>query len=201
MIRKKQKPSVKDLKNCPFCGKLFVDKGSGCCPECTLKQLEEKRKIKDYLEANPGARMKDVMKATGVSLNDVSSMVRDGALVKVHTPGTHPCKGCGNPIRTGKFCKACIASMKEARQKSAEEARLAQEKREAEAEVKTKDETESGGIKGLFGKLMGGGSKSEDKKTAKPLLKTERDSRPEPKSMPKEKRAGYYSMMDRWEKK
>lgn len=195
MIKKKPQ-----MKNCPFCGKVFVDKGSGCCPDCTLKQLEEQRKIKEYLEEHPGARMQDVMKATGVSLTDVSSMVKTGALVKTQAPGTYPCKGCGKPIRKGKFCNACVASMKEARKKSAEEAKLAKEKREAEAEARARAEAENSGLRGLFGRLVGSGFKSEDKKDTKPILKTEKESKPEPKPSP-EKRPSYYSTVDRWGKK
>ena len=38
------------LKNCPYCRKVYVDYGEGCCPVCKEKQEVERQKVRDFLD-------------------------------------------------------------------------------------------------------------------------------------------------------
>ena len=101
---------VEKLKNCPYCQKVYVDYGEGCCPACKDKQESERQKVRDYLKANPGADMMSIAKGTGLSGKVLSRMSKEGFLGERRVAFAHPCRGCGKIIDEGLYCKACIAS-------------------------------------------------------------------------------------------
>lgn len=98
------------LKNCPYCQKVFVDFGEKCCPACKEKQEAERQAVRDYLNANPGADMVAISKATGLSSKVLTRMRKEGFLGSSKMAFLHPCRGCGKYIDEGLYCKACIAS-------------------------------------------------------------------------------------------
>ncbi len=98
------------LKNCPYCRKVYLDVGEGCCPECKEKREGQRQMVRDYLTANPGADMMEIAKATGLSSKVLMTMSREGFLAARRVAYAHPCKGCGTIIDEGLYCKACIAS-------------------------------------------------------------------------------------------
>lgn len=97
------------LKNCPYCRKVYLDVGDGCCPECKEKRESQRQLVRDYLNANPGADMMAIAQATGLSSKVLMSMSREGFLATRRVAYAHPCKGCGVIIDEGLYCKACIA--------------------------------------------------------------------------------------------
>ena len=66
------------LKNCPYCRKVYVDYGEGCCPVCKEKQEVERQKVRDFLDENPGADMMAIAKATGLSAKVITRMTKEG---------------------------------------------------------------------------------------------------------------------------
>ena len=101
---------VTKLKNCPYCEKVFVDYGGGCCPACQEKQDLERDKVREYLIANPGADITAISKGTGLSTKALTRMSKEGFLATRRTVFSHPCRGCGKLIDEGLYCKACIAA-------------------------------------------------------------------------------------------
>ncbi|MBQ7498940.1 MAG: hypothetical protein IJU00_14110 [Selenomonas sp.] len=98
------------LKNCPYCHKVFVDYGEGCCPACREKQDAERQVVRDYLKANPGADMMTLARETGLSGKVLKRMSKEGFLGERRAIFAHPCRGCGKTIDEGIYCKACIAT-------------------------------------------------------------------------------------------
>lgn len=98
------------LRNCPYCKKLYVEYGDGCCPRCKEKQERERQAVRDYLDANPGADMMTISKATGLSAKVLTRMGKEGFLGARKSAFSHSCRGCGKPIYEGLYCKACVAS-------------------------------------------------------------------------------------------
>lgn len=101
---------VGKLKNCPFCQRVYVDYGESCCPACKEKQELEREAVRDYLTANPGADIMTIAKGTGLSTKVLTRMGREGFLATRKAAFAHPCRGCGQPIDEGLYCKACIAT-------------------------------------------------------------------------------------------
>ena len=125
------------LKNCPYCRKVYLDVGEGCCPECKEKREGQRQMVRDYLTANPGADMMEIAKATGLSSKVLMTMSREGFLAARRVAYAHPCKGCGTIIDEGLYCKACIASFAKKRADIAAR-RLIGNLREADGKFLTK---------------------------------------------------------------
>ena len=43
------------LKNCPDCGRIFVDTGLGVCRDCYDKLQEQMQEISSYVRDNPNS--------------------------------------------------------------------------------------------------------------------------------------------------
>ena len=108
------------LKNCPYCRKVYLDVGEGCCPECKEKREGQRQMVRDYLTANPGADMMEIAKATGLSSKVLMTMSREGFLAARRVAYAHPCKGCGTIIDEGLYCKANLRSGAKAERREAD---------------------------------------------------------------------------------
>lgn len=96
------------LKNCPRCGRLFMDMGRKICEACYEKELQDEEKAAEYVRKHPDAHIKEIVEGTGVKEKIVMRMVREGRFVA--TAGveiSYPCERCGKPIINGRFCDAC----------------------------------------------------------------------------------------------
>lgn len=64
------------LKNCPGCGRLYIDSGSSICPDCYQKELEAEETVAAYVREHQGATVVEVCEATGISERVVRKMIR-----------------------------------------------------------------------------------------------------------------------------
>lgn len=95
------------VKNCPVCGKLFADYGTGMCMDCVDKQQEMEKKAVDYVREHPKAKIMEIVEETGVSEAIIKKLIREGRFEQVGVKVTYPCEKCGAPIMNGKICQQC----------------------------------------------------------------------------------------------
>lgn len=96
------------VKNCPECGKLFMENPSGLCPACYKQEEIYEHKIGEYLREFGKSSVEEIHKATGVKEKVILRMLRSGRLF---TEGqnliNYPCDMCGAPIYEGRLCSKC----------------------------------------------------------------------------------------------
>jgi len=108
------------LKNCPECGRIFVDMGTGICRDCFDKEEEKMQEISSYVRDNPNSKVKDICEALGVKERLVMRMIRDGWFVTEGLSIDYPCERCGKSIQEGRFCEKCNAELQKEMEKSKE---------------------------------------------------------------------------------
>ena len=94
------------LKNCPECGRLFVENASGLCPACYEKIEEDEFKVVEYLRNTKKASLQEIHEATGVKESIIMRMLKRGRLFSDFDV-TYPCESCGSPITEGRICSRC----------------------------------------------------------------------------------------------
>ncbi|MGZ0043318.1 TIGR03826 family flagellar region protein [Paenibacillus ottowii] len=97
-----------NLDNCPRCGKLFIKNVRGICQNC-IKEIEiEYEKCVKHIRENKGIHMHELSEATGVSVKQITTFIREGRISIANAPNmTYPCEVCGIPIREGHMCDSC----------------------------------------------------------------------------------------------
>ena len=101
------------LVTCVMCGKLFQTIDKKVCPLCAKKEEEYFTAVKKHLKENPGIRLDDVVKQTGVPVSLMRIWQREGRLKVSNTDGMDlRCDRCGKQILQGKYCVACRDKMK-----------------------------------------------------------------------------------------
>jgi predicted amidophosphoribosyltransferase len=97
-----------NAKNCPSCGKIFMDNAFGICDSCRTAQEQNFRDIKDYVDENRNCTLGELSDATGVSIKRILGYIREGRLMATSgMAGEVTCKSCGAPVAFGNFCDAC----------------------------------------------------------------------------------------------
>lgn len=94
------------LKNCPECGKLFLDNSVGVCPDCYAKREQDELKVADYLREVRKASLEEIHQATGVKHNTIMRMLNAGRIFSDFEV-TYPCENCGAAINQGRLCTKC----------------------------------------------------------------------------------------------
>lgn len=178
---------VVKLKNCPFCQKVYVDYGEGCCAACKEKQESERDLVRDFLNEHPGADMMTIAKATGLSAKVLKRMCKEGFLGERRAVFPHPCRGCGKYIDEGLYCKACIASFARKRSELASR-RLTENLRGGRKEGGSRREADSKFLAKTYNKYL-------DSK-GQPLLKRDRLKKKRHES--RESGGAFYSRGDRF---
>lgn len=98
------------LRNCPYCNRIYLDLGDGCCPECKDKQEAQRDLVREYMAQHAEADIVSIARGTGLSLRVLMRMRREGFLT-VGGPGhSHCCKRCGAPLEEGIYCRYCVAA-------------------------------------------------------------------------------------------
>lgn len=96
---------------CSKCGASLLYKGSGkyICNSCGNVEYDDFGKVKKFIDENGVSTMGVISEATGVSLEKLNLMLRDG---KVEIPEGSKyyikCESCGCSIRYGHFCPDCV---------------------------------------------------------------------------------------------
>ena len=101
-----------DIRNCSRCGKIYAYNGINLCIQCRREDEEDFKKIKEYIDENPGANISEVSDATKIESRKIIEFLRQGRLeIKDENNLLLSCERCGTPIRTGRFCEKCTAEM------------------------------------------------------------------------------------------
>jgi uncharacterized Zn finger protein (UPF0148 family) len=96
------------IKNCPECGKLFMENPSGLCPACYAEEEVYEHKIGEYLREYGKASIEQIHEATGVKEKIILRMLKSGRLlVDGVRMISYPCDMCGAPIFEGRLCSKC----------------------------------------------------------------------------------------------
>lgn len=102
------------LKNCPECGRIFIDTGVGMCRDCLDKQEQTMIEISSYVRDHPHCTVKEVCDEMHVKEKLVMKMLREGRFITEGIHFEYPCAGgCGTMILEGKYCDKCQKAMKE----------------------------------------------------------------------------------------
>lgn len=102
-----------EVRNCKMCGRLYnVLSNERICPACQKKLEDKFHEVKEYLEEHPNASVEQTATDNDVSTKQICQWVRQERLIlSSATVAGIVCEKCGRPIRTGRFCKDCKASM------------------------------------------------------------------------------------------
>lgn len=102
-----------EVRNCKMCGRLYnVLSNERICPACQKKLEDKFHEVKEYLEEHPNASVEQTATDNDVSTKQIRQWVRQERLIlSSATVAGIVCEKCGRPIRTGRFCKDCKASM------------------------------------------------------------------------------------------
>ena len=102
-----------EVRNCKGCGRLFnYLGGKPICQQCQ-KDLEDKfQQVKAYLREHTHAGIQQVADDNEVDVRQIKQWIREERLTfSKDSPITIECESCGAPIRSGRFCAACVAKM------------------------------------------------------------------------------------------
>ncbi|MCX7780174.1 MAG: flagellar protein [Negativicutes bacterium] len=94
------------LKNCPECGKVYLDNPAEMCPDCYRREEEDADKVAEFLREHPRSHIDEVHQATGVKHKIILRMIRKGRIVG-DVNIVYPCESCGRPIAEGRVCEEC----------------------------------------------------------------------------------------------
>ncbi len=97
-----------NLRNCPECGKLFVDNASGMCSDCYQLEEDAEYKIGEYLRKHDKASILEIHEETGVKERTILRMIKRGRIVTGSI--SYPCDSCGRQIFEGRLCSECTQS-------------------------------------------------------------------------------------------
>lgn len=99
------------LKNCPECGKLYLENPSKLCPECYAREEVYEHQIGEYLREHGKASAEEIHQATGVKESIILRMLKSGRLlVDGVSLVSYPCDMCGTPIFENRLCSRCGSS-------------------------------------------------------------------------------------------
>lgn len=100
------------IANCKRCGRIFNRVRRDICASCIEQEDQLFLVVRDYLRANPDAFMDEVIKETGVAMEMLIEMIKDGRIILADNPNiNYPCERCGRPTQRGRLCVACAKDM------------------------------------------------------------------------------------------
>lgn len=102
-----------NVRNCRKCGRLFnYAMGPIICPSCADAMEEKFKEVKQYVQNHPNCSMQEVVEECDVETQQIQQWLRqerlqfsEGSMVQL------ACEGCGDLIRSGRFCDKCKNSM------------------------------------------------------------------------------------------
>ena len=99
-----------EIKNCPGCGKLYMEVGHKLCSDCHDQELRDEDTVAAFLREAGHAALEQICEETGVKEAVVLRMIRRGRI----TGGvSYPCESCGTPIDKGRYCSACANKLQQ----------------------------------------------------------------------------------------
>ena len=102
-----------NVRNCKSCGKLFnYITGAPVCPVCRQALEAKFQVVKQYIRDHKGVGIQEVSEACEVEPGQIRAWLREDRLeVTEDSALMLNCESCGAPIRSGRFCDRCKASM------------------------------------------------------------------------------------------
>lgn len=101
-----------DLRNCSKCGRVFAYVGNEICSRCATSDIDDFKKVKEYLYDNPGATIVEVSEETGVDEKKILRYLRESRIeIREADNLLLDCERCGKPIQSGRFCDRCVTEM------------------------------------------------------------------------------------------
>ena len=102
-----------NLRNCSRCGKMFNHIGGpAICDQCKKDIEEDFQRVKQYIQDNPRATLRQIADDNKVSSKMIQQWIREERLMfSEHSPIQLQCENCGESILTGRFCAKCKTSM------------------------------------------------------------------------------------------
>ncbi len=102
-----------NLRNCTRCGKMFnYVAGPPICDLCRKAIEDDFQKVKQYIEDNPRASLKQISEECKVTTKQIQQWIREERLMfSKDSPIQLVCEKCGELITTGRFCAKCKNSM------------------------------------------------------------------------------------------
>ncbi|WP_029541152.1 hypothetical protein [Selenomonas sp. AB3002] len=104
-----------ELKNCPYCHKVYLDRGEDCCPHCKDKQEAQRQMVREYMDSHLATDLISIAHGTGLSFKTIMRMKREGFLTPQRLQEPHRCKTCGAIIDEGLYCMNCVAAFSQKR--------------------------------------------------------------------------------------
>ncbi len=102
-----------DARNCRKCGRIFTyAMGPILCPRCREEQELKFQEVKKYIQEHYGADIPEVSEECDVDPGQIRQWIREDRLQFTEdSPIRISCEGCGEMIRSGRFCDKCKAEM------------------------------------------------------------------------------------------
>ncbi len=102
-----------NLRNCSRCGKMFnYVAGPPICDSCRKALEDDFQRVKQYIEENPRASLKQISEECKVTTKQIQQWIREERLMfSKDSPIQLVCEKCGELITTGRFCAKCKNSM------------------------------------------------------------------------------------------
>ena len=86
--------------------------GPTICDQCKKAIEEDFQKVKQYIQDNPTASLRQIADDNEVSSKQIQQWIREERLMfSEHSPIQLQCENCGASILTGRFCAKCKTSM------------------------------------------------------------------------------------------
>ena len=95
------------LKNCPSCGKLYLETGRKVCPACVEAEEEMENVVRNFVRDHKKATIHEIVQGTGVKERIVIRMIKAGRFIETSIKIEYPCEKCGHMITRGKLCEKC----------------------------------------------------------------------------------------------
>ncbi|WP_227937246.1 TIGR03826 family flagellar region protein [Alkalihalobacillus deserti] len=105
---------MKNVANCPKCGKIFVKALRPICQHCYKEQEDQFDKVSTFMrkKQNRMSSIREVHEQTEVELTLIHQFVREGRLQTKSFPNLgYPCESCGEIIKEGRICGGCTANI------------------------------------------------------------------------------------------
>lgn len=132
--------SMKNITNCPKCGRIFVKALRPVCEQCAKEYEEMFDKVYKYIrkKENRQASLQDVIEATGVPEEYIFQFIREGRLRLSQFPNLAvPCESCGRLTRDGRLCAVCRGDIQRDLKMIEQEKEIAKRIKEEEKRVQT----------------------------------------------------------------
>lgn len=102
-----------NVRNCRSCGRIFnYLSGAPICPACRESMEAKFQEVKEYVREHRGVSIPEVAEACDVDPAQIRQWLKDDRLEVTEDSAMFlNCESCGSPIRSGRFCERCKASM------------------------------------------------------------------------------------------